>query len=40
MLGSSLPITGGGDTMTPFESLSLLIQFLMLVIAFLTYLNM
>ncbi|WP_370106508.1 putative holin-like toxin [Veillonella sp. VA141] len=31
---------GGGDTMTPFEYLSLLIQFLMLVIAFLTYLNM
>ncbi|WP_369688073.1 putative holin-like toxin [Veillonella sp. oral taxon 780] len=26
--------------MTPFEYLSLLIQFLMLVIAFLTYLNM
>ncbi|WP_371413233.1 putative holin-like toxin [Veillonella sp. CHU740] len=26
--------------MTPFESLSLLIQFLMLVIVFLTYLNM
>ena len=40
VLGSSLPITGGGDTMTPFEYLSLLIQFLMLVIAFLTYLNM
>ena len=36
-LGSSLPIVGGGDTMTPFEIASVLIQFGMLVVAIFTY---
>ncbi|KXB89408.1 hypothetical protein HMPREF3032_00283 [Veillonella sp. DNF00869] len=32
LLGSSLPIRGGGDTMTTYEKLSLLIQFSMLIV--------
>ena len=39
-LGSSLPIMGGGDTMTLFEVLMLLIQFGLLVVAVLTYMQM
>ncbi|WP_371413081.1 putative holin-like toxin [Veillonella sp. VA142] len=39
-LGSSLPIVGGGDTMTLFEVLMLLIQFGLLVVAVLTYMQM
>lgn len=38
-LGSSLPIVGG-DTMTLFEVLMLLIQFGLLVVAVLTYMQM
>ena len=33
LLGSSLPTVGGGDTMTLFEVLMLLIQFGLLVVA-------
>ena len=32
LLGSSLPVMGGGDTMTTYEKLSLLIQFSMLIV--------
>ncbi len=32
LLGSSLPFMGGGDTMTAYEKLSLLIQFSMLIV--------
>ena len=32
LLGSSLTIIGGGDTMTTYEKLSLLIQFSMLIV--------
>ena len=32
LLGSSLPNMGGGDTMTTYEKLSLLIQFSMLIV--------
>ena len=39
-LGSSLPMMGGGDTMTLFEVLMLLIQFGLLVVAVLTYMQM
>ena len=39
-LCSSLPIVGGGDTMTLFEVLMLLIQFGLLVVAVLTYMQM
>ena len=32
LLGSSLPTIGGGDTMTAYEKLFLLIQFSMLIV--------
>ena len=39
-LGSSLPNMGGGGSMTLFEVLMLLIQFGLLVVAVLTYMQM
>ena len=37
LLGSSLPFMRGGDTMTAYEKLSLLIQFSMLIVEVIRY---